>query len=186
MTSQMMARPCSTAVASADGFWPNPPSPTSESTTRSGAAIFAPMAAGGPKPMVANPPGVSTLPGVYTGNCWPTPFLFQPTSVVMIASRGSSARTSARMRSGIIGNASDVAMAWLLGDEVAAEFRRWCLPIFAALASAPETSRARRRISTCSACLRSATAPISVEKFLPISEGSMSMWMRRVGGMLNV
>ena len=128
------------------------------------------MAAGGPKPIVANPPGVSTLPGVYTGNCWPTPFLFQPTSVVMIASRGNCARTSARMRSGIIGNASDVAMAWLLAMKSRRNFAMVSADL-CRLASVPDTFRARPASRTCSACLRSATAPISVEKFLPISDG---------------
>ena len=43
----------SNAVASIAGFWPKPPSPTSATTTRSGRAIFAPSAAGAPKPIVA-------------------------------------------------------------------------------------------------------------------------------------
>ena len=41
------------------------------------------------------------------------PFLFQPTSVQRIASRGSTARRSARMRSGRIGQAS-LSIAFLL------------------------------------------------------------------------
>ena len=43
------------------------------------------------------------VPGTVMGYCCPTPFLFQPTSVVMNASRGSASRTSARIRSGRIG-----------------------------------------------------------------------------------
>ena len=41
----------------------------------------------------------------------------------MIASRGSAARTSARIRSGIIGNASDVGHPVIAGREVLAELR---------------------------------------------------------------
>jgi hypothetical protein len=64
LTTQTTAMSDSKAVASRAGFWPKPPSPTSDTTTRSGAAILAPRAAGAPKPMVAYPPGVRMEPGV--------------------------------------------------------------------------------------------------------------------------
>ena len=53
MITQMTGMPISTAVASTDGFWPKPPSPTRASTTLSGQASLAPIAAGAPKPIVA-------------------------------------------------------------------------------------------------------------------------------------
>ena len=60
-------------------------------TTRSSAASFAPIAAGADQnPSWQTPPGVRIEPGVRISNCCPTPFLFQPTSVVMIASSGNA------------------------------------------------------------------------------------------------
>ena len=69
MTTQTTGTFSSRAVASTAGFCPKPPSPTSETTTRSGWAILAPTAAGAPKPMVAKPPGVRNVPGVRMSNC---------------------------------------------------------------------------------------------------------------------
>ena len=63
MITQTTAMSSSNAVASTAGFWPKPPSPTSATTTRSGRAILTPSAAGGPKPIVAKPPGVKNVPG---------------------------------------------------------------------------------------------------------------------------
>ena len=103
ITSQTMPSPASIAVATTDGLLPNAPSPTSATTALSGRAIFTPSAAAGPNPIVASPLGVMNVPGTVIGNCWPTPFLFQPTSVVISASRGSTSRTAARIRSGRIG-----------------------------------------------------------------------------------
>ena len=110
ITNQIIPRFNSTAVASIAGFCPNPPSPTKLSTTLFGLANFAPIAAGGPNPIVANPPGVKIEPGVSMLNCCPTPFLFHPTSVVIIASSGSALLVSARILSGIIGNEFEVAI----------------------------------------------------------------------------
>ena len=149
----------SRAVYRTAGLAPKPPSPTSDTTTRSGHAIFAPSAAGAPKPMVANPPGVNTEPAVRTGICWAMPFLFQPTSVVMIASLGSNSRTSARIRSGRIGQASLVTPARFAATN-ASRFR-----LISASTSdrstPPGASRLAASTSAASAGFRSATAPIS-------------------------
>ena len=83
MTSQITPSPASIAVATTDGLLPNAPSPTRATTARSGCAIFTPSAAAGPNPIVARPLGVMNVPGTVIGNCCPTPFLFQPTSVTM-------------------------------------------------------------------------------------------------------
>ena len=83
ITSQTTPRPASIAVATTDGLLPKAPSPTSATTARSGCASFTPSAAAGPNPIVARPLGVMKVPGTVIGNCWPTPFLFQPTSVTM-------------------------------------------------------------------------------------------------------
>ena len=64
MITQITAMSSSNAVASAAGFCPKPPSPINATTTLSGIATLAPSAAGEPNPIVANPPGVKTLPGV--------------------------------------------------------------------------------------------------------------------------
>ena len=64
MITHMTAMSSSNAVASIAGFWPKPPSPISATTTLSGRASLAPSAAGEPKPIVAKPPGVKTVPGV--------------------------------------------------------------------------------------------------------------------------
>ena len=80
-----------------------PPSPISDTAARSGCAILTPSTADGPNPIVARPLGVMNVPGTVIGNCWPTPFLFQPTSVTMNPSSGTALRSSARIRSGRIG-----------------------------------------------------------------------------------
>ena len=59
--------------------------------------------AAGPNPIVASPLGVMKVPGTVIGNCCPTPFLFQPTSVTMKPSSGTALRSSLRIRSGRIG-----------------------------------------------------------------------------------
>ena len=51
--TQITAMSYSNAVASTEGIWPNPPSPTSAITVRSGKASYAPIAACAPKPNVA-------------------------------------------------------------------------------------------------------------------------------------
>ena len=89
-TTNSTGTPSSTAVASAPRADSRPPSPTRQITLRSGAPIFAPMAAPGAKPIVAMPPLVMNGPGRDTCSCWPAPFLFQPTSVTKIASSGAS------------------------------------------------------------------------------------------------
>ena len=104
MTSQTTGSSASIAVAMTDGFVLNPPSPMSATAARCGCAIFTPSTAAGPNPIVARPLGVMNVPGDVMGNCWPTPFLFQPTSVTMNPSSGTSWRNSRRMRSGRIGN----------------------------------------------------------------------------------
>ena len=71
---------------------------------RFGCATFTPSAAAGPNPIVASPLGVMNVPGTVIGNCCPTPFLFQPTSVTMNASAGAAWRSSLRIRSGRSGN----------------------------------------------------------------------------------
>src|SRR4051794_39790296 len=53
--TQTTGIPNSTAVVTAPATERNPPSPTSAITGRSGAAILAPIAAAGEKPMVASP-----------------------------------------------------------------------------------------------------------------------------------
>ena len=88
------------AVATTDGFAPKPPSPISATTWRPGWATFTPSAAAGPNPIVASPLGVMNVPGTVIGNCCPTPFLFQPTSVTMYPSSGTALRRSLRIRSG--------------------------------------------------------------------------------------
>jgi hypothetical protein len=99
--------------------------------------------------------------------------LFQPTSVVMIASRGNCARTSARMRSGIIGKASDVAIALLAAGKLAAA-RAICSTIGPGLRTGG-IQLAGHLQQHAERFFRSATAPISVGKLRPISLGSMSM-----------
>jgi hypothetical protein len=83
ITSHTTPRPASIAVATTEGLLPNAPSPMSETTARSGFASLTPSAAAGPNPIVARPLGVMNVPGTVMGNCCPTPFLFQPTSVTM-------------------------------------------------------------------------------------------------------
>ena len=90
ITSQTTGSSASIAVAITDGFVLNPPSPISATAARSGCAILTPMTADGPKPIVASPLGVMNVPGTVIGNCWPTPFLFQPTSVTMKPSSGTA------------------------------------------------------------------------------------------------
>ena len=62
MITQITGMSSTKAVARAAGFWPKPQS-TRATTTRSGMASLTPSAAGEPKPMVANPPGVKMVPG---------------------------------------------------------------------------------------------------------------------------
>ena len=89
---------------------PNPPSPVRFSTILSGAAIFPPRTAEGPKPMVARPEEWWMVPGRVMSNSWATPFLFQPTSVKMMASSGITSFTSFRMRWGVMGKRLSLAM----------------------------------------------------------------------------
>ena len=96
------------AVAITEGFVLNPPSPMSDTAARSGCAILTPSTAAGPNPMVASPLGVMNVPGTVMGNCCPTPFLFQPTSVTMKPFSGTALRSSARIRSGRIGYWSEL------------------------------------------------------------------------------
>ena len=101
-----------------------PPSPTRLITTRSGAASLAPMAGRwGQSPSWRNRPASGSSRGVRMSNCWLTPFLFQPTSVVMIASGGRALRVSARMRSGIIGKAGAFGHLAVFLPECGAELR---------------------------------------------------------------
>src|SRR5579863_10022342 len=93
----------STAVVNAPTTDRKPPSPTRQITLRSGAASLAPMAAGGANPMVAIPPDVRNVPGRLHCNCWPAPFLFQPTSVTKMASEGAALDSSRSRRAGWIG-----------------------------------------------------------------------------------
>ena len=104
ITTQTTGRFASIAVATTEGLLPNAPSPINATAARFGCAIFTPSTAEGPKPIVASPLGVMKVPGTVIGNCWPTPFLFQPTSVTMKPSSGIAALTSARIRSGRMGN----------------------------------------------------------------------------------
>src|SRR5947207_6057977 len=92
--------PNSTAVASAPTTESKPPSPTRQMTFRSGAPIFAPIAAAGEKPMVAKPPEVMKERGLEHNSCCPAPFLFQPTSVTKMASFGAASEISASRRAG--------------------------------------------------------------------------------------
>src|SRR6185312_986730 len=92
--------PSSTAVVSAPITDKNPPSPTRQTTFRFGAPIFAPIAAAGPKPMVASPPEVINVPGFEHCSCWAAPFLFQPTSVTNIVSSVTAFDISASRRAG--------------------------------------------------------------------------------------
>src|SRR4030095_13436755 len=92
ITSHTTGRSASIAVAITDGLVLNPPSPTRATAARSGCAIFTPRTADGPTPIVARPLGVTKVPGTVIGNCWPTPFLFQPTSVTMKPSSGTALR----------------------------------------------------------------------------------------------
>ena len=64
-----------TAVANAPRAESKPPSPTRQTTLRSGAPSFAPMAAPGEKPMVAIPPEVIKDAGWSDLSCCPAPFL---------------------------------------------------------------------------------------------------------------
>jgi hypothetical protein len=99
------------------------------------------------------------LPGVRIGNCCPTPFLFQPTSVVMMASRGRTSRTAARMRSGRIGYAS-LRTCFSFCALNCVRYSAISLRSASFLRPFGKSWRALRT-SARSACLRSATAPIS-------------------------
>ena len=78
----------------------------------------------------------------------------------MIASRGSTARTSARMRSGRIGHCVALHRLPVAGDELFAVGRHLRHQLRAAATPLGAILRATR-FSTVSAGLRSATAPIS-------------------------
>src|SRR5438876_1109508 len=84
----------STAVATAPATDRKPPSPTNAMTGRLGAAIFAPIAAAGAYPIVANPPLVMNDWGKVVTSCWPAPFLLQPTSVTNTVSFGATREIS--------------------------------------------------------------------------------------------
>src|SRR4249920_3758564 len=92
--------PSSTAVVTAPATDKNPPSPTSATTGRFGAAIFAPIAAAGEYPIVASPPLVMKDCGIVVTSCWPAPFLFQPTSVTNTVSFGATREISFSRRAG--------------------------------------------------------------------------------------
>ena len=122
------------------------------------------------------------VPGTVIGNCWPTPFLFQPTSVTMKPSSGTALRSSLRMRSGRIGYWSELSLVGPVGGEgpaAAARSRR-----AARRAIAVRHARCAAAASAPSASFASATTPSSVGKLRPISATSASMWIRRVGGIV--
>src|SRR5580704_12965768 len=90
ITSHTTDKPASIAVATTDMLLLNAPSPIRATAARLGCAIFTPSTADGPNPMVASPLGVIKVPGTVIGNCCPTPFLFQPTSVTINPSSGTA------------------------------------------------------------------------------------------------
>src|SRR6185295_4134110 len=98
--TQTTGIPNSTAVVTAPATERNPPSPTSAITGRSGAAILAPIAAAGEKPIVARPPLVMNDCGIVVTSCWPAPFLFQPTSVTNTVFAGAIREISFNKRAG--------------------------------------------------------------------------------------
>src|ERR1039458_10172348 len=96
MTTQMAGIFASMAVAITDILALNPPSPVREIAARSGLPCLTPRTAAGPNPMVANPLVVMNVPGTVNGNCWATPFLFQPTSVTTRSEEHTSELQSLR------------------------------------------------------------------------------------------
>ena len=125
MTTQVQAIPCSTAAARQEGLMPKPPSPVRFSTILSGAASLPPRTAEGPKPMVARPEEWWMVPGRVISNSWATPFLFQPTSVKMMASSGMTSFTSFRMRWGVMGKRPSLEIAALLSLKAALALAIW-------------------------------------------------------------
>jgi len=87
-TTQTTRRFASIAVATTEGLLPNAPSPRSATAARRRSArhLHAEHCRG-PNPS-CEPTRVMKVPGTVIGNCWPTPFLFQPTSVTMKAVSG--------------------------------------------------------------------------------------------------
>jgi len=92
--------PFSRAVASSFIVIWNEPSPARSITKRSGAATFAPIAAGNPNPIVPSPPDVMKVRFLRTSKKCSAHIWCLPTSVARIASSGRSRFSSQTIRWG--------------------------------------------------------------------------------------
>ncbi len=146
------------------------PSPAMSTTWRLGQAVFAPMAAGNPNPIVPKPPLLMNVRGFSVLKYSALHIWFCPTSVVSMASSGSSLRRiwSRGLGFNSVGSAVSGGLSCCL--VVLTRWSHWFSVFFLACLI-------KRSYMAAKALLASATIGTSISMFLPISAASMSMWI---------
>src|SRR5712692_5574500 len=160
---------CSTATDSSCAVITKPPSPATHHTGSSGRANLAPMAAGSANPMVPEPPEFRNRPGRSSFHQSAAQIWFWPTSATTIASLWQRLYMS-------------MSTSWGCRWPFECVYLSGCSSRHASICA----SQVPRLFSGCgrcgiiafSACFASATSSICGRTFFPISEPSMSIWMK--------